>query len=183
VQEFVNSVDLEDGPDGFANPRLLRTWLIERGLLDERERIGADQLRRAVAVREAIRALALANNGGPSNLEAAKTLTEAVGAAPLVVRFDARGGAAIEPVAGTMDNALSFLAGLVFQAILEGTWPRLKACRRDVCHWVFYDRSKNRSSTWCAMSICGNRVKTRAYYGRRHRGPTATTVGAAPPLR
>jgi predicted RNA-binding Zn ribbon-like protein len=33
---------------------------------------------------------------------------------------------------------------------------------------AFYDRSKNSSRTWCSMSSCGNRAKTRAYRGRRH---------------
>jgi predicted RNA-binding Zn ribbon-like protein len=52
----------------------------------------------------------------------------------------------------------------------DGSWERLKGCPRDVCHWVFYDRSRNRSSTWCAMSVCGNRTNTRAY--RRRLAPT-----------
>jgi predicted RNA-binding Zn ribbon-like protein len=42
----------------------------------------------------------------------------------------------------------------------------MKACRQ--CEYAFYDRSRNRSAAWCAMSICGNRTKNRAYY-RRHR--------------
>jgi predicted RNA-binding Zn ribbon-like protein len=32
---------------------------------------------------------------------------------------------------------------------------------------VFYDRSRNRGSHWCAMSVCGNRTKTRRYRARR----------------
>jgi predicted RNA-binding Zn ribbon-like protein len=45
----------------------------------------------------------------------------------------------------------------------------MKACRQ--CEYAFYDRSKNRSATWCAMSICGNRTKNRAYYRRRRDVP------------
>ena len=45
----------------------------------------------------------------------------------------------------------------------DGTWRRLKACREDTCQWAFYDRSKNRSGTWCSMAVCGNRAKARAY--------------------
>jgi predicted RNA-binding Zn ribbon-like protein len=49
--------------------------------------------------------------------------------------------------------------------MLDGTWPRLKACRN--CCWSFYDYSPNRSATWCSMQLCGNRKKTRAYRSRR----------------
>jgi predicted RNA-binding Zn ribbon-like protein len=41
----------------------------------------------------------------------------------------------------------------------------VKGCRQ--CGYAFFDRSKNRSAAWCAMSICGNRTKNRAYYRRR----------------
>ncbi len=49
--------------------------------------------------------------------------------------------------------------------MVDGTWSRLKACRQ--CEWAFYDWSKNRSGRWCAMSVCGNRTKVRAYRARR----------------
>ena len=48
----------------------------------------------------------------------------------------------------------------------DGTWWRLKGCPRDVCHWLFYDRSRNGSGKWCAMSVCGNRTNTKAYRRR-----------------
>ena len=51
-----------------------------------------------------------------------------------------------------------------------GTWSRFKACRKDTCGWIFYDHSRNRSSNWCSMTICGNRSKTAGY--RRREGPT-----------
>ena len=56
---------------------------------------------------------------------------------------------------------------IVYTATVDGTWPRLKACRREICHWLFYDHSRNRSGIWCSMAVCGNRTKTRAYRERR----------------
>ncbi len=53
--------------------------------------------------------------------------------------------------------------------MVDGSWQRLKACRNDACRWVFYDASKNRSGTWCTMSICGDKLKARAYRRRRRR--------------
>ena len=37
VQRFVNSVDLEDGPDDLADPDGLREWLTDAGLLTPAE--------------------------------------------------------------------------------------------------------------------------------------------------
>jgi len=46
---------------------------------------------------------------------------------------------------------------------------RLKVCPN--CHWLFIDRSKNRSRTWCDMAVCGNRAKARLHY-RKKKGET-----------
>lgn len=41
---------------------------------------------------------------------------------------------------------------------------RLKICPN--CGWLFLDRSRNRSRTWCDMAVCGNRSKARRHYHR-----------------
>jgi predicted RNA-binding Zn ribbon-like protein len=64
-----------------------------------------------------------------------------------------------------VDGAVATLLGILHEAQLTGQWPRLKGCRQ--CGYAFFDRSKNRSAAWCAMSICGNRTKNRAYRRRR----------------
>lgn len=43
---------------------------------------------------------------------------------------------------------------------------RLKICSN--CGWLFLDRSRNRSRTWCDMAVCGNRAKASRHY-RRHK--------------
>lgn len=48
---------------------------------------------------------------------------------------------------------------------------RLKVCPN--CEWLFIDRSKNRSRTWCDMAVCGNRAKARLHYRRKTKGVTA----------
>ncbi|MBV8670321.1 MAG: CGNR zinc finger domain-containing protein, partial [Candidatus Eremiobacteraeota bacterium] len=57
----------------------------------------------------------------------------------------------------------------VARSMLDGSWARLKVCRDDTCRWAFYDRSKNRSSCWCLMSVCGNRSKVRRHRQQRSR--------------
>lgn len=42
---------------------------------------------------------------------------------------------------------------------------RLKICPN--CQWLFLDRSRNRSRTWCDMTVCGNRVKANRHYRRQ----------------
>jgi predicted RNA-binding Zn ribbon-like protein len=66
------------------------------------------------------------------------------------------------------NDALDEVAAVALAAMLDGSWPRLKACRN--CHWSFYDYSPNRSATWCSMQLCGNRKKTRAYRRRKAEG-------------
>ncbi|AFL49480.1 putative RNA-binding Zn ribbon-like protein [Sinorhizobium fredii] len=41
---------------------------------------------------------------------------------------------------------------------------RLKICPN--CEWLFLDRSRNRSRTWCDMAVCGNRTKAKRHYRR-----------------
>jgi predicted RNA-binding Zn ribbon-like protein len=149
-----------------SDPVRLRAVLSELGLLAGGATVTAAALRRALAVREALRSLALANNGGTVDRATLEVLEQAAAGGRLVVEFD-DGGARLEAAAPGVGGALATLVGIVYTAMADGTWPRLKACQRDVCHWLFYDRSRNRSARWCQMAVCGNRTKTRAYRARR----------------
>jgi predicted RNA-binding Zn ribbon-like protein len=162
VERFVNTVDREHGREMLSEPERLRGVLE----LDPGIRISDGDLRRAHEVRAALCALALANNGGKFDATAAGVLEQAAVRGRLVVRFG-NGAARLEPATRDVDGALAELVGVVYTAMADGTWSRLKACRRDVCHWLFYDRSRNRSAVWCQMAVCGNRIKTKAYRERR----------------
>ena len=76
----------------------------------------------------------------------------------------------LEP-AKSIDGVIAQLIGIIFQAQLEGEWPRLKICASDECRWAFFDSSRNRGGTWCQMEICGNRIKNRAYRRRKSARP------------
>jgi predicted RNA-binding Zn ribbon-like protein len=164
VRDFVNTADIEEGVDKLATSALLRNWLAERGLsvgdLDD------DDRERAIELREALRALLIANNGEPLDVRAIETLNRTAGDAVLRVRFASEGGSGLAPAGEGIDLALGSILAIVFRSMAEGTWPRLKACQADTCQWAFYDHSKNRSGTWCSMAVCGNRAKARTY---RHR--------------
>ena len=77
----------------------------------------------------------------------------------------ANNGAAVDTLEGSDFVVLNGeLLAIVAQAQADGTWRRMKAC--PACGWAFYDRSRNRSRTWCTMAICGNRAKARSYRAR-----------------
>jgi predicted RNA-binding Zn ribbon-like protein len=167
VREFLNSLDIEDGIEEIGTPEELGAWLGAHGLgnghdVDDRD------VRRAIAMRDCLRALTLANNGEELPGDAVQKLNSIAGEARLLVRFDDRGRTALQPAGEGADAALGELLAIVFRSMADGTWARLKACRADTCQWAFYDRSKNRSGTWCSMAVCGNRAKARSYR-QRHR--------------
>ena len=166
VQAFVNTLDIENDVEELTSPEALLATLIRIGALDRRaEPLHDADLRLALDTREALRSLTLANSGLPLRAAAVTTLERVSRAAQLTLRFD-EGRARLEPTARGLDGALGRVLAVVHGAILDGTWSRLKGCPRDVCHWVFFDRSKNASGRWCAMSVCGNRTNTRAYRQR-----------------
>ena len=164
VQLFVNTRDIERGRDELSSPRALATVLELAGLGRELRPTAAD-LRRAVEVREALRALLLAGNGVPPAPGSLDPLERAARSGRLSVRFTP--GAELVAEAGNVDGALGRLVAIVAAATADGSLSRLKACRRDVCHWVYYDRSRNHGSTWCSMAVCGNRTKVRGYRSRQ----------------
>ena len=102
--------------------------------------------------------------------DAAGRWTTSAARARLRLRVDAGGSARLEAEGDTVDAALGRLLVIVYRAMEDDTWPRLKACREDTCQWAFYDHSKNRSGHWCSMEVCGSRHKARQYRERRKSG-------------
>jgi predicted RNA-binding Zn ribbon-like protein len=166
IEDFVNTFDLEDGDEAFPIPSALADWLAERGLAAPGEALDHEDLARALAVREALRALLLANNGGELDSGALATLNAAADRARLTVAIDDAGQARVEPRAAGIDRAFGALLGIVARAQADGTWERMKACPWHTCHVAFYDHSRNRSRTWCSMAVCGNRAKAQTYRRR-----------------
>jgi len=47
--------------------------------------------------------------------------------------------------------------------MLNDELSRVRECANQECHWLFVDRSRNRSRRWCDMAICGNVMKVRRF--------------------
>jgi predicted RNA-binding Zn ribbon-like protein len=165
VRAFVNSVDLEGATEELTDPDALVAWLADHHLIEPGSPADAADLRKALEVREALRALMRANNGGEPSPEATDALRAAARRARIALEFGPD-GSQLEPQAGGVDGALGRLLARVHEAQHEGTWERMKACPWHTCHWAFYDHTKNRSGVWCNMAVCGNRAKARAYRER-----------------
>jgi predicted RNA-binding Zn ribbon-like protein len=168
VRSFINTWDAEDDVERLPGPAELRDWLAEHDLVDPSARVTAADHRHAVEVREALRAMLMANAGLDLDPAAPGTLDAAARRARLGVRFDGHGHVHVEPDAAGVSGALGRLLALVAAAQDEGTWTRLKACLADDCQWAYYDKSRNRSAVWCDMASCGNRQKVRSYRERHH---------------
>jgi predicted RNA-binding Zn ribbon-like protein len=172
VQAFINTADLESGTDSLATPAGLEGWLVERGLAPgppAPPECDGRELETAVALREAFRALCLANNGVHPDLAARQALDAAAENLHLhlTARFGRDGVITLEPDETGVRHALGQILTIVFGALHDGTWSRLKACASESCQWAFYDHSKNRSGNWCSMAECGNRAKVRSYRARQ----------------
>ncbi len=176
VQAFVNTTNWERGTDELESPEGLADWLVREGLCAGRPRVDEEELRLAIELREALRALLRANNGEALDPVVPGVLRRIACDAHLIVDFAEDGSPHLEPTEGDIRGAFARILAVVERAAVDGSWARLKACKEDVCQWAFYDRSKNRSSRWCAMSVCGTRAKMRTYRGggrRSDRGDRA----------
>jgi predicted RNA-binding Zn ribbon-like protein len=169
----VNTRDFEYGNEWLGTVAELRAWLVANGLGSHARGLRHADIRRVQKIREGLRALLIANN-----LRAAPdgARTEALSAlahdASLSVAVREDGRLELVPNASGIDGAIAEILATAVVAGIDGTWPRLKACPN--CNWAFYDRSKNRSASWCSMALCGNRLKTKNYR-RRHKRSKAET--------
>ena len=181
MQDLVNTVDLEGGPDELTTPEQLTAWVRERGLTSigvlggegagapgaqgRALTFDAKALSDVLALREALRDVCSAHAGADVPLDTLVTLELLLAAAPLHLAVDAEGGASVVPAPGlTGARALTaHVAAAVAAATADGTWQRLKACASDTCRWAYYDRSPAGRGRWCSMAICGSRAKMRTY--------------------
>lgn len=175
VQRFVNTVEYgeDHSHEELESPADLREFLVAHAGLDRATKVGPADLRRAIEVREAIRELLRANvpDAPCATGVAAAKLNEEIERARVRARIDDGGHPSFAVESKGVTAAIGRILAALLSAMERDSFHRLKACLRHSCRWVFYDRSKNRSGTWCSMKVCGNREKVRAY---RERQSTAT---------
>jgi predicted RNA-binding Zn ribbon-like protein len=170
VERFLNTRDLRTftgarrGPYGeeeISDAPALTRWLLREHLVRRGVVATDDDVRLAHALRDDLRAALIAHKATGKTTPARGALHQLL----LRVDFDKSGSPGLVPAKPDRDvrAALAGLLARVVVAAARGEWERLRTCDAEDCGWVFYDRSKPGTGRWCAMRVCGNRVKTRAY--------------------
>jgi predicted RNA-binding Zn ribbon-like protein len=165
VADFVNTKVFEE--DRIATTGALEQWLVAHNWLTAGAAVSEPDLRAALGLREGIRALLIANSGEGMPAGGMESLNAIASGLPLRLRLDNSGRFSLGSTVMGVPLVLATLLSYVYDAMIDGTWSRLKACRNQACRWAIYDHSKNRSRAWCEMAVCGNRSKVRTYQQRR----------------
>ena len=122
-------------------------------------------------VREGLRQMAIANNGGKLETDVVAHADAALRRAPIIVSLseaDPDPAAHSTASIGTVEGVLTTVAIAYLSSRIGGAWRRVKACAEPDCRWAFLDLSRNASRRWCDMSECGNRAKNRAWRSRQN---------------
>jgi predicted RNA-binding Zn ribbon-like protein len=144
VVDFLNTVDIDEDFDVLSNEPEYRAWAQAHGL-------SATRRQTARRLRDALRTLLV---DGKAELPRV----------PLSVTVE---GARAPHVA--VEDVVTGVLAAVLALVEREEWARIKLCPNPVCLEAFYDRSKNRSRTWCDMAGCGSTMKSRAYRARHRR--------------
>ncbi len=168
VQALINTIDRESGQDRLATASDAAPWLVANDLLAAGDALSPDDLAAVIAVREALRALVVHNNGGPiPGVGALNALRDIASSHRARAALDEDGTIRLEPDADGPRGRLLAVLLSVKDAQADGTWTHLKACANEECQWAFYDRSRNHGGTWCEMATCGNKFKNRDFRARK----------------
>lgn len=166
LQGLVNTIDIESGRDDLADPEAATAWLVRHGLIEEEASLTEESRRLLVDFREGIRSLLFANHGDRADPLQTARLGDILSRVSLQIRLSEEGRFELHPGTGGVEGAIARLSEVAHRAMLEATWPRLKACLNDTCQWAFYDSSRNKSGAWCSMEVCGNRMKVKHHRER-----------------
>ena len=175
VQGLLNTLDVSKGSDVLGDTAQATDWLRRFGLLAPDTDIAEQDAERLRQFREAVRAVIEHGEDGDSVADAIMAVNTLTAGVALGVSFAPGGSVELHNRSSGIDGAIGTLLVAIAEAHAHGTWQRLKICGRDSCRWAFYDSSRNRSSNWCSMEVCGNREKV-----ARHRHKAAAEEAAVP---
>ncbi|WP_339033743.1 CGNR zinc finger domain-containing protein [Bradyrhizobium symbiodeficiens] len=177
LYDFANTLDVRhfthfgvEHPesDALGDPKDLADWMRERGLGAKGGHVTPAMFETALRMREALRAyLQCEPSERLRNKSVLGTLNDALASFPLRVEAHACRGAMLSAAREDALAGLSAIAIELHDATLLGTLDRLKMCASEECRRVFFDRSKPSTRRWCMSTLCGNRMKTRAYRERQ----------------
>ncbi|HEV3195912.1 MAG TPA: CGNR zinc finger domain-containing protein [Candidatus Cybelea sp.] len=156
IRQFENTVDLVDGSDRLDGLVAASQWCLSHGLPPVTNSASLERLR---SFREALRDVLFANNHETDYRAAWEGLRPFVSSVRLDLTVDPERGLGLRPARDGSESAIASLLAVVYEALVDGTWSRLRACRKASCRFAYYDHTKNRSRAWCSMASCGNQAK------------------------
>lgn len=165
LRRFVNTLELPDGADRLATPESASEWCRNEGLPSVANQYDCDRLR---AFREALRDTLFANNGELDTKQAWSELEPFTRETSVAIAIEGD-APVLRPVGSGVAATIGTLLAIVYDAVADGTWARLRACRKSTCRFAYYDRSKNASRAWCSMTTCGNQEKANRRRQRERR--------------
>jgi len=143
----------------------LAAWMAQRKLAPPGAKITPAMFEIALVLRASLREYLRHDPAERRSKTAARALNAAIACFPL--RAELGGGAALRPARDDSLAGLSALAAELYDGARDGSLDRLKMCAAEECRRVFFDRSKPVTRRWCMSTLCGNRMKTRAYRERQ----------------
>ena len=164
VREFVNTTDYETQSDDLTTPAELTAYLYAA------QADAQAQPRHRGGSRAGAASFAAACGERSSSITTVRVAADPGARAGVGAAAD-RDGLVGQAVPGSSQGdgvrrGLAEIAVAMQRAVAEGIWWRLKICSSDECEWAYYDKSKNRSRSWCEYG-CGNKLKMRAYRARQ----------------
>jgi predicted RNA-binding Zn ribbon-like protein len=178
LYDFANTLDLRhfthhgvphQRHDELAGADGLAAWMARRRLLPAGAKVTPAMFETALSLRASLRDFLQHDPAERRNRSVARALNAVMSAFPLYAGLGGEAGARLHPVRDDALAGLSVLAAELYDGARDGSLDRLKMCAAEECRRVFFDRSKPATRRWCMSTLCGNRMKTRAYR-ERHRG-------------
>ena len=171
LQRFINTYnhDFPSEWDRLGTREKAHAWLQHKRLVGPDVRISAADAARLRELREAIRALTIANQAGQPDPASTGIVRRASRTARLRVAVDDAGRTVLEPDRPSVDGAVAALLGILHEAQLTGQWRRLKGVGSAAMRSLTAPRTARRCGARCRSAATGPR--------------TAPTGDAAPPPR
>jgi predicted RNA-binding Zn ribbon-like protein len=168
VRHFTHHGVAHEHGDELTGTAELGAWMAQRRLSPGSAKVMPAMFEAALQLRAGVRAyLACDPAQRRTSRDAIRSLNAALAPFPLVARALPDRGMVL---GAARDDALAGLAAIsaeLYLGSIRGTLDRLKMCASEQCRRVFFDRSKPATRRWCMSTLCGNRIKTRAYRARQ----------------
>ena len=167
IRSFLNTSPRPPADDSLAEPGALRGWLADHDLMASTGPLDLEHVERVLGFRQALLGIVPTAATKAVSSDAVTALNHLASRSLLVLQLDDKGNGALQPAREGVEAAMASLLSIVYTAMVDGTWRRMKRCANRRCRRVFYDNAKNGSGRWHSMEACGNVANARAYRKRQ----------------